>query len=126
MQKPHYPSFFAGIASGFVVLLLIIGGMHLFFPAQSRGRGANLARMAQRMGITQDQLQQELNSGKTMQEIAQEHGVQFGGGFGGGGAGRFGAGNGSSTPDAAQGTASSNIGVSAQSGAGQAASASGQ
>jgi hypothetical protein len=36
--------------------------------------------MAQRLGITQDQLQQELNSGKTFQQIAQEHGVQMGAG----------------------------------------------
>jgi hypothetical protein len=34
--------------------------------------------MAQRLGVTEDALRQELATGKTLQQIAQEHGVQFG------------------------------------------------
>ena len=86
----HWISFGAGVASGILLLLLVVGGMRLVSPPRQRGFGGtgsfqsgggpNLARMADRFGMTQAELQQELDAGKTMQQIAQEHGVTFGGG----------------------------------------------
>ena len=83
MQKFHPLSFFLGLVSGLVVLVLLVT-MHVFTPARSSsafasGGGQNLSRMAQRFGMTQDALQKEIAAGKTLQQIAQEHGVQFGG-----------------------------------------------
>ena len=81
MKSIHPLSFLLGILSGFIVLILLVGGLHLLGFGQSSGgaNSPNLARMAQRFGITQSELQSELSGGKTIQQIAQEHGVQFGG-----------------------------------------------
>ncbi len=40
-----------------------------------------MSRMAERFGMTEADLQKEIATGKTMQQIAQEHGVQFGRGM---------------------------------------------
>jgi hypothetical protein len=90
MKNFHPLSFVLGLASGFLILFLAISGLHALRPTQTgfsaaggafqQGSGApNLARMAQRFGMTESELQKELASGKTIQQIAQERGVQFGG-----------------------------------------------
>lgn len=94
MRGIHPKSFGLGVASGVVVLLLIAGGMHLLQPRRGglggpgggtfqQGGAPNLARMAQRFGMTEDELSKEIASGKTMQQIAIEHGVDMSAGFGG-------------------------------------------
>lgn len=42
-------------------------------------------RMAERFGMTDEELQAELDAGKTMQDIAEEQGLDFQSGFGSGG-----------------------------------------
>lgn len=95
MKNFHPLSFGLGLGSGLLILLLVFGGMRVFagnnrarFGGPNGGNwqqfqgdngGPNLARMAERFGMTEEELQKELDSGKTMQQIAQEHGVQFGG-----------------------------------------------
>lgn len=56
-------------------------------PGKMEGRGPNQDMLAQKLGLTTDQLKSELASGKTLQQIAQEHGVQLPMGKGGGWAG---------------------------------------
>lgn len=99
MKQFHALSFAFGLVSGALLLLLFIGGARVLHPAravvgsgQFGARGAGSARMAQRLGISQDELQKELSSGKTMQQIMSEHGIDpstfgNGGGFGRGGSG---------------------------------------
>jgi len=91
MKNFHLLSFALGIVSGFLVLFLVIGGYRLVRPARSGipasgpgawqqqgGTGApNIARMAQRFGMTEAELQKELDSGKTLQDIAKEKGVSL-------------------------------------------------
>jgi hypothetical protein len=93
MKNLHIYSFVTGIASGALLLVIFSTGVHILHPhtatAATTGRtfqggAANTARMAQRLGITEAELQKELDSGKTMQQIAAEHGVTFGGGRRGG------------------------------------------
>ncbi|HVW66697.1 MAG TPA: hypothetical protein VHA78_03105 [Candidatus Peribacteraceae bacterium] len=90
-MKIRFGSFGLGVASGLVVLALFSGVNHLIHPVSAQGayaRGGgfgqngtpNLARLSQRLGISQDQLQKELQSGKTIQQIMQENGTTFGGG----------------------------------------------
>ncbi len=86
-------SFGLGLASGLVILLLIAGGMRLRHPS-SAGRfptnggawqqrqgggngGPNISRMAERFGMTEEELRKELEGGKTMQDIAREKGVEL-------------------------------------------------
>ena len=101
MKKIHLPSFGLGIVSGLLILLLVSGGMKLMNKTGD-GNGANgfgLARMAERLNISESDLQKELQSGKTFQQIAQEHGVQYGFGRGGGfGSGSSLRGSGSKLP----------------------------
>ena len=86
MKSFDAKSFGLGLLSGFVALFVLASGYHVFHPVQQRGYfmmnggqgGMNTSRMAQRLGISEDELKQELASGKTMQQIAQEHGVTFG------------------------------------------------
>ncbi len=80
MKSIHPLSFILGLVSGLIVLLIISAGLHLLSSSNSgtSGNGPSLARMAQRFGITQAELQKELSGGKTIQQIAQEHGIQFG------------------------------------------------
>lgn len=86
MKRFHPLSFGLGLASGLIVVVIVAAGFRALHPASTfarngtfQGGAGNISRMAQRMGMTQDELQKELDSGKTMQQIAQEHGVQFGG-----------------------------------------------
>ncbi len=86
MKKLHPMSFGLGFASGLVVLVVVVAAMHMMSPRGPRGFAGgfgggtqNVGRMAQRFGMTQDELQKELDSGKTIQQVATEHGVQFGG-----------------------------------------------
>ncbi len=120
MKNLHLFSVATGVVSGLILLFVWSASMHLFFPAQTvitssasqqgTGTGPNLARMATRLGITQAALQKELDSGKTMQQIAAEYGVTFGGGRRSGsgattGSGaRFGYGGGSGTSLRTQGS----------------------
>lgn len=107
MKQFHPLSFVLGIVSGALLLLIGVGTMHALHPAPANrfvGGGApNTARMAQRLGISEDELQKELQSGKTMQQIAQEHGVTFGAGGGGGfrNGGSQGSGSGTQTVSSA-------------------------
>lgn len=89
MKHFHLLSFVLGMASGFLVLFLVIGGYRLVRPARSGSpmgaRGAwqqqggfgapNTARMAERLGMTEAELQAELQGGKTLQDIAKEKGI---------------------------------------------------
>lgn len=92
MKTFHPLSFGIGLGSGLLVLVLVFGAMRVFggsarggFPPnggnfqQMRGAngGPNAAMMAERFGMTEAELQAELDSGKTMQQIAEEHGVEF-------------------------------------------------
>ncbi len=93
MKNFHLLSFGAGVALGIVMLVLIGVGMRLIPTTpqpqvrMQQGqdgpvRGANMSRMAERMGMTEAELQKEIDSGKTMQQIATERGVAAPGGFG--------------------------------------------
>ncbi len=93
MKNFHFFSFGLGLGSGVLVLLLILGGMRAFGSAslqQESGERAgnwqqmrsgngepNMAAMAGRFGMTEAQLQSELDSGKTMRDIAREKGVEL-------------------------------------------------
>lgn len=92
MKRIHPLSFGLGIVSGMIILFVVVSGMRTLGFGQSGAtaqngqyqqgqRGApSLSRMAQRLSISEADLQKELDSGKTMQQIAAEHGVQFGSG----------------------------------------------
>lgn len=92
MNNFHLQSFGIGLGTGLVTLLLVAGGMHLvrgnaYSQGGNRmgqhqqdngaGHAPNTARMAERLGISEDELKKELASGKTMQDIAKEHGVEM-------------------------------------------------
>lgn len=94
MRRFHPLSFSLGLLSGLLVLVLFAGGMRLLQPAPSgfpgnRGArqqqgtgGSNLSRMAERLGMTEQELQSALTSGKSLQDIAKERGVDLpAGGF---------------------------------------------
>lgn len=90
-------SFTLGVASGLVVLFLYAGITNMFgcsgtdcAPAvtnapssqnfrqrQEQGGMRNRAGMAERFDMTEEELQQELDNGKTMQDIAREHGMDM-------------------------------------------------
>lgn len=85
-----YFSYLSGVLTGTILVGCIGLATHLFRPSgtgttppgtfqqQNGNRAGNTARMAERLGITEVELQKELDSGKTMQQITQEHGVTFG------------------------------------------------
>ncbi|MFA6039367.1 MAG: hypothetical protein WCV62_01400 [Candidatus Peribacteraceae bacterium] len=87
MKTFHPLSFALGLASGLLVLLILAGSWRLIRPAPNPGSfpmggnfqegGAGLSRMAERLGMTEADLQKELDSGKTLQEIAAERGVEM-------------------------------------------------
>lgn len=110
MQKAIFPSFSmkihgASLATGFglgVLFLVIVFGIQSLvgtdatdapferggyrqFPAGAREE--RMDAMAEQFGMTRDALQQQLDDGKTMQEIAAEHGVDMPVGRGPGGMG---------------------------------------
>jgi len=94
-MKPFHPlSFTLGLASGLVVLVIVVGSWQLASPSTGAprmngtfqqtggiggpgGAGPNTARMAERLGMTEAELQEALDSGKTMQQIAEERGVEM-------------------------------------------------
>lgn len=121
MRNFHLTSFILGIVSGILILFLFVGGKHLLWPStqtgtptgrgtfqQGGGAGANISRMAQRLGMTEDELKKELASGKTIQDIAKEKGVTLG-------AGRGQTGSGAAFPGTSSGSISSQKVTSAQS-----------
>ncbi len=108
------------MVSGVAILLLFVGGKHLLWPSAQtdtiaeRGtlqQGGNTSRMAQRLGMTEDELKKELASGKTFQEIAKEKGMDLPSGRGnrqtGSGAAFPGTSSGSSTSPRVSSTQSS-------------------
>ncbi|MBU2213562.1 hypothetical protein KKC44_02035 [Patescibacteria group bacterium] len=104
MKRLHIPSYLIGLACGVAVLLLYFGFQKAFSPSSSEGfpqqgnwqqrtqgddtrfpvvdDAARTQRMAETLGMTVEELEKELESGKTMMEIAEERGVEmpFGGG----------------------------------------------
>lgn len=83
MKAFHLPSFAAGAAGGLLILLLIAGGIRVIGgsstsvvarPEGAQRAGRQGARMAERLGMSEEELRQELAAGKTMQQIAQERG----------------------------------------------------
>lgn len=92
MKTFHPLSFGIGLGSGLLVLVLIFGAMRVFggparggFPPNggnfqqmrgANGGGQNTAMMAERFGMTEAELQAELDSGKTIQQIAEEKGIE--------------------------------------------------
>ncbi|MFH0851385.1 MAG: hypothetical protein V1876_01415 [Candidatus Peregrinibacteria bacterium] len=96
MKTFHPLSFVLGLASGFLALFLMVGGLRILRPAsqtaapgnragfQQRQGGAmggqNLSAMAEQLGMTQEDLQKELQAGRNLRDIATEKGVtlQFG------------------------------------------------
>ncbi|MDB4978089.1 MAG: hypothetical protein JWM56_275 [Candidatus Peribacteria bacterium] len=95
MKQLHFPSFSLGILSGIIMVGIGVIGLHGVHPSANTsaagaggsngfggGNGRNLTRAAQRFNMTEAELQKELDSGKTMQQITQEHGVTFGGNSG--------------------------------------------
>jgi len=90
MKKFQPVSFGIGVLSGALVLVLVIGGLRFFGPArpfrgapgsgtfqQRQGESMNLARMAQRLHMTEDELRAALGSGKTIRDISAERGIAF-------------------------------------------------
>ncbi len=90
MKNFHPLSFGLGLGTGLIVLALFVGGLRMT-AGNNRARAGfggnfqqfqdnpqNVARMAQRFGMTEADLQKELDDGKSLRDIAQEHGVQFG------------------------------------------------
>lgn len=87
-MKLHVPSFSAGLGLGIVFLLVVFGIQSLMgnesadapavggqFPATVRHE--RLQTMADRFGMTPEELQAQLDAGKTMQEIAEEKDVEL-------------------------------------------------
>lgn len=85
MKKIHPLSFALGTLSGVLVVVIIFGGARALMRSSRSMRGGfgngqpNIARMAERMGMTEAEIQKELDSGKTMPQIMEEHGMQMGG-----------------------------------------------
>lgn len=86
MKQFHLFSFILGILSGILILFIFVGGKHLLWPSAQTDtitgqgtfqQGGNTSRMAQRLGMTEDELKKELASGKTFQEIAKEKGMDL-------------------------------------------------
>ncbi|MEK7218977.1 MAG: hypothetical protein AAB728_05965 [Patescibacteria group bacterium] len=90
MKNFHPLSFALGLASGLLVLVIVVGGWRLLRPApavnvfrpldgtfQRGSAGFNVSRMAERLGMTEEELQAELDSGKTFQEIAAGRGIDL-------------------------------------------------
>ncbi|GEM_PF-6267863 len=93
MKTLHAFSFLLGVGSGLLVMAVVWGVMHIMdpgvqalpedtvtrqggFPARRFGSGGlNVPAMAERLGMTQEELQNALDEGKTMREliIEREH-----------------------------------------------------
>lgn len=86
-------SFFLGLSSGFLVFVLVFGAMRIFgdpapegFPEnggnlrqmrEANGGSPNTAMLAERFGMTEAELQAELDSGKTIRQIEEERGIEL-------------------------------------------------
>lgn len=92
MKSFHPLSFGLGLGTGVLVLVLVFGGMRAFgggrrgpggFAGQGNGNFQRMggpmdtAAMAQRLGMTEAELQAELDAGKNFRQIAEERGVQM-------------------------------------------------
>ncbi|MFA7681400.1 MAG: hypothetical protein WCX61_00010 [Candidatus Peribacteraceae bacterium] len=100
MRRIHPRSFAVGLVSGLIVFLLVFGIRALVSspsatqntvdslrfqqqgsPTTPTGEqmdpAQRLERMAERFGMTAEELQQELDAGKAIQDIAEEHGVEM-------------------------------------------------
>lgn len=105
MKQFNILSFGLGILTGVIVLLLVGGSLRLMRPSpdsatrnmQGAGQEQRLQRMADTLEMSVADLQKELESGKTMQEIAAERGKELPAG----GPGRMGSGP---VPSSASGT----------------------
>jgi len=104
----HLRSYIVGVVTGVVLLLLYAGGQSLLrspagrsldTPMQGEGMirsggqrdasapegmdpAGRMERMAERLGMSMEELQQELDAGKTFGEIAEERGIDLSGGMG--------------------------------------------
>lgn len=85
-MKPLHPlSFLLGLASGLAVLAIVTGGMRLLRADSSAARvvsgdirqerGPNLARAAEQLGMTEEDVRKALADGKTLRDLAAEKGV---------------------------------------------------
>ncbi|MDD5103740.1 MAG: hypothetical protein PHX93_05060 [Candidatus Peribacteraceae bacterium] len=91
MKTFHPSSFVYGLISGAIILFLFGGVMRFLRPGVSsspRGRtgqqqerrigmGQNMKGIAEQLGMTEDELQTELKSGKNLRDLAEERGVPF-------------------------------------------------
>jgi hypothetical protein len=91
MKSFHPFSFTLGTASGLLVLALYLGIASIAddepprvrpsgdgaFQEQNRGFVRDPAAMAERLGMTEKEIQDALAAGKTMQELLQEHNVEL-------------------------------------------------
>jgi len=116
MFRFHLRSYIVGVITGVVLLLLFSGVQSLRRSPDQRSSGApmqeggmmlrsgeernvpapegmdpagRMERMAERLGMSMEELQQELDTGKTFSEIAEERGVDLSGGMGPGREGGF-------------------------------------
>lgn len=92
MKRFDFTSFVAGVVGGILLLLLFMAGTRtatLFRSPdtvapgtrqlrQGNRQGFNLSNMAERLGMTEAELQTELQSGKTFRDIAAEKGIDLG------------------------------------------------
>lgn len=101
MRNLHTKSFLLGIGSGIAIIVLLGAGMRLLHRTPSTGfngnrqawqqrggaqggqRGAmngggmNLDAMAERLGMTPEELRKEMQSGKRPRDIAAERGIDW-------------------------------------------------
>jgi len=91
MKTFHPSSFVYGLVSGAVILFLFGGVMRFLRPGtptgprgrtgqqQERriGMGQNMQKVAEQLGMTEDELRTALQSGKNLRDLAEERGVPF-------------------------------------------------
>lgn len=80
MTKIHPLSFALGLGTGVLLFVIAFSGLRLLHPATTPARtfgnqqgGQNITRTAERLGMTEAEVQKELDSGKTMRDIMAEH-----------------------------------------------------
>lgn len=89
MKKFNLKSYLTGLFSGLLVCLFVLAVFKLFQPDNNQIRPRypqnitglrddpeRLEMMAERFGMTAEELQAELDAGKTMREIAEEKGLE--------------------------------------------------